>query len=191
MKVDPATGSVNPYPSQADQYRQYHGSVAWLINPWDGTKRDARDIGSDVLGQLIRVPGEPLTATPEAPASVPAIGTYWPAKGGIYAGIARGLDGEPDGHLVLLEDKPEGELNWADATRWAEALGDGARLPTRFEAALLYANLQDKVETGDWYWTSTQYSASSAWMQGFGHGSQDYGSKDYKGRARAVRRFVL
>ena len=83
-----------------------------------------------IIDTLQRLSNAPAAASREAVGTVPAIGTYWPAKGGIYAGVARGLDGEPDGHLVLLEDKPTGEVNWADATKWAESLGDGARRPS-------------------------------------------------------------
>lgn len=53
MIYDPSDRTEKPYPSHAEQYRQYHGSVAWLYNPWTGVMRDARDIGSDVLGHLI------------------------------------------------------------------------------------------------------------------------------------------
>ena len=53
MKFDPATGDKEPYPSQADQYREWHGATAWLINPYSGTRRDARDVGSDVFGHGI------------------------------------------------------------------------------------------------------------------------------------------
>lgn len=52
MRYDPATGERRPYPSAAKQYRDYHGPVAWLINPWTGAKRDPRDIGTDVFGML-------------------------------------------------------------------------------------------------------------------------------------------
>lgn len=62
MKFDPATLEAKPYPSQADQYRDYHGRVAWLFNPWTGAHRDARDVGSDVFGQLIIPPGESVAA---------------------------------------------------------------------------------------------------------------------------------
>jgi hypothetical protein len=48
---------------------------------------------------------------------------------------------------VLLNASPIGDMKWDDAVKWAEGLGDGARLPTRFESALLYANLQDKFDT--------------------------------------------
>lgn len=53
MRFDPATGEPKPYPSHADQWREYNGSAAWLFNPWTGQRRDARDVGSDVQGQLI------------------------------------------------------------------------------------------------------------------------------------------
>jgi hypothetical protein len=53
MKFDPATRDAKPYPSHANQYRAYHGKVAWLYNPWTGSQRDARDIGSDITGLLI------------------------------------------------------------------------------------------------------------------------------------------
>lgn len=135
------------------------------------------------------------TPASEAPApsvdtapTVIAIGAAWGAVG-TYAGLSRGEDGQPDGHLVLLDAVPEEELKWADAVEWAEGLGDGARLPTRFESALLYANLRDKFDTDCWYWTGTQYSDSNAWDQTFSRGNQGYGNKSAGGRARAVRRF--
>lgn len=53
MKYDPATGFERPYPSHAEQYRIYHGKVAWLFNPFTGERRDARDVGSDCYGYAI------------------------------------------------------------------------------------------------------------------------------------------
>lgn len=58
MKFDPATCEEKPYPSNAEQYREYHGKVAWLFNPWTGDARDAYDIGSDTFGQLIQQPSK-------------------------------------------------------------------------------------------------------------------------------------
>lgn len=49
----PAYGTSNPFPSHAEQYREYHGKVAWLVNPWTGKNRDPKDIGSDPFGHLI------------------------------------------------------------------------------------------------------------------------------------------
>lgn len=53
MWYDPATGKEYPSPYKADEYRQYHGNVAWLYNPWTGKMRHPGDIGTDVLGLLI------------------------------------------------------------------------------------------------------------------------------------------
>jgi hypothetical protein len=53
MKFDPVTGNSNPFPSEARQYRAYHGQVAWLINPYTGDLRDARDIGTDTFGRAL------------------------------------------------------------------------------------------------------------------------------------------
>ena len=62
MKFDPADGTPQPYPSHAAQWRKWHGeATAWLFNPWTGTRRDARDVGSDVQGLLIAPPNAWLT----------------------------------------------------------------------------------------------------------------------------------
>lgn len=58
VRYDPATCMPRPYPSHADQYRDWHGRVAWIYNPWTGDMRDPRDIGSDTLGHLIAPPSE-------------------------------------------------------------------------------------------------------------------------------------
>lgn len=63
MKFDPATGETKPYPSHAEQWREWHGyGTAWLFNPWTGGRRTAGDVGTDVLGRLIQPPTEPLYA---------------------------------------------------------------------------------------------------------------------------------
>lgn len=54
MKFDPQTGEEKPYPSHAEQYREYHGLTAWVFNPWTGKSRDPRDIGSDVQFHAVR-----------------------------------------------------------------------------------------------------------------------------------------
>jgi hypothetical protein len=53
MRFDPATGDASPYPSHAQQWREFHGDYAWLFNPWTGDRRHAGDVGSDPFGQLI------------------------------------------------------------------------------------------------------------------------------------------
>ena len=66
-------------------------------------------------------------------------------------------------------------------------------LPARHEARLAYLNAPETFSTDDWYWTSTQYAgyASNAWYQYFDIGGQNYYDKGYKGRVRAVRRFLI
>jgi len=114
-----------------------------------------------------------------------------PFEGGIYAGVTRGDDDQPAGHLILLPDVSDKTLNWADAVKWAESLGDGARLPTRFESAMLYANLRDQLDPSAWDWTSTQFSEHYAFYQDFYHGYQGHRGKKFEGRVRAVRLIQL
>lgn len=136
-----------------------------------------------------------LNATPAATPAVlwlPLPGQYWPEQGGIYVGIAAAEGDQPAGHIVLLKDKPATRLNWADALQWAKAIGNGAHVPTRFEAALLYANVRSQLDTNNWHWTSTEHqNASSAWNCYFYFGGQDYLLKSYDGSAVAVRRLDL
>ena len=134
-----------------------------------------------------RVSSDPVSDTAAVQPAHAKIGTMF--HGGIYAGIARGRDGEPDMHLVLLADEPTERLTWQAAKDWAARIG--ARLPTRFESALLYANLQDQFDADAYYWTDTQYSADNAWTQVFDDGNQDDYGKSYEGRARAVRLIQL
>lgn len=54
MKYDPTNGEQCPYPSNPSDYREYHGKVAWLYNPYSGGTRTAGDVGSDVFGHLIK-----------------------------------------------------------------------------------------------------------------------------------------
>jgi hypothetical protein len=71
MRYDPATGAERPYPSHAEQWREWHGyATAWLFNPWTGDRRDARDVGSDVLGRVILPPGEAMKAEAAAQSMV-------------------------------------------------------------------------------------------------------------------------
>jgi hypothetical protein len=67
MIVDPATGRDAPYPSHAQQWREFHGTKAWLFNPWTGQRRTPEHIGSDTFGLLIVPPGEPTYSAMETP----------------------------------------------------------------------------------------------------------------------------
>lgn len=66
MNYDPATGLPKPYPSNAGQWRDFHGKeTAWLFNPWTGVTRKAGSVGLDPFGYMILPPGEPICADTE------------------------------------------------------------------------------------------------------------------------------
>jgi hypothetical protein len=64
------------------------------------------------------------------------------------------------------------------------------RLPTKFELNLMYTQ---KTEIGafadDYYWSSVANGTTSAWLQNFSDGRQDYGSKEGSYHVRAIRSF--
>lgn len=109
---------------------------------------------------------------------------------GIFAGICRGEEG--DHALVLLAEAPK-TMTWPDAVKWAEALGEGVTLPTRAEQAVLFGNVKDQFPTGGWYWSAEQCAGEPAyaWCQYFRYGGQTNTRKDFRLRARAVRRLPL
>ena len=137
----------------------------------------------------MQTPTEPQALTPPAP------GDYWPGQGGIYVGVARGEPGQPPYHLILAEAAPETKFNWQAGLDFAKTIeADGHKdfsVPTRYESALLYANVSDKIDNRYWYWTGTQYSEYLAYGQYFDNGFQSYFNKKYEGRCRFVRRLIL
>lgn len=110
------------------------------------------------------------------------------AAGEHYAGLSRDHTTGAWHHVVLLPATTDKHLTWQEAIDWAKSVG--GELPTRFESALLYANLRDQVDTDYWYWTGTQHERepSWAWLQYFYYGSQNYTLKGDRSRACAVRR---
>lgn len=167
-------------------------------------RSDQTAIARAFIESLLRVPDAPAEGSapvqPDADmtnglTAPPNIGEYWPGQGGIYAGVARGRDSERDYHLILSTEAPEQEFKWQDALEHAKTIeADDHKdftVPTRFESALLYANLQDQFDTDYWYWTATQFSESNAWYQYFDDGTQDHYLKVFERRCRFVRRSVL
>ena len=115
-------------------------------------------------------------------ANLPALGA--PLDGGIFVGVITQPDGTHSA-VTLLPDRAQ-DLTWQAAKDWAAGLN--AQLPTRPMAALIFANTQDRPQTG-WHWTSEEHKdhASYAWYCYFGYGFQFYGLKSYEGAAVAVR----
>lgn len=108
-----------------------------------------------------------------------------------YAGIIiDSATGQPTHHLILIPQQPETHLTWDEAIVWAASIG--AELPTRQEAALLFANAKDAFKP-NWCWTGEEHAcyAFYAWLQHFGNGNQYLTDKGYKGCARAIRRVPI
>lgn len=148
----------------------------------------------------------------------PLPGRHWPQQNGFYAGIMRSEDGLTGWHLVLPEgaqyafkskwgeegkrvegadNRFDGYANTAAMAAAGNALAKKIRklpgdchLPSRAETALLFAVMPEQFESY-YHWTSTQYSDSLAWSQGFSYGNQDSYGQSYEARCRAVRRLPL
>ena len=93
------------------------------------------------------------------------------------------------GNLEIAQyDFPRGRMNWEDAKKSCEALGDGWRLPTYKELNILY---QNKVAIGGFefnnYWSATEEAVDSgAWYQNFVDGNQNGSNKVNSNYVRAV-----
>ena len=91
-----------------------------------------------------------------------------------------------------IKDKDEPEaMTWHDAMKKFNGKGKGKwRLPTKEELNLMYKN-KDIVGgfTYDYYWSSSEYDASSAWIQYFNNGNQYTSIKYYPTYVRCVRSF--
>ncbi len=116
-------------------------------------------------------------------ATLPTLGAD--LEGGTFAGITTRKDGTHCA-VILLPEKAR-DLTWKKAVAWATK--QGGELPTRPVAALLFANVKDKL-TPAWHWTSDEYDASYAWSCGFNSG-QGFNLKSYEGGAVAVRLIPL
>jgi len=81
------------------------------------------------------------------------------------------------GDLEITQYDFPKKMNWHDAKKACETLGDGWRLPTKDELNSSYFSQIDGVYF-NWYWSSTlehytmsnEYLYSKAWLQYFGQG---------------------
>jgi len=94
----------------------------------------------------------------------PKIGTEWKAQGGIYAGMIRGHNDEPDYYLVYATKEHElSEVTWPEAKKQSKRPINGFKdwsLPNQPEAKLLFINSDSSFDPygDDWgyYWTSEE-----------------------------------
>ncbi|CAJ7720756.1 Uncharacterised protein [Burkholderia pseudomallei] len=112
----------------------------------------------------------------------------WGAYGTRIDDVDDKLDGRANTLALVAATTSHPAAEWA-----AEYMKDGHRdfyLPAQRELSLAWATCAGKFAPA-WYWSSTQYSAGSAWLQYFGGGSQTSACKDDSGRVRAFRRFAF
>lgn len=87
---------------------------------------------------------------------------------------------------IAQYDFPD-ELEWEEATKACNLLGDGWRLPSKIELNTLYQNM-DKIGGAYYlYWSSTEYKTAFAWTQIFNGGKQSAMGKCMELYVRAVR----
>jgi len=110
---------------------------------------------------------------------LPALGAD--LEGGTFEGLTTRKDGTHCA-VILLQYQVEG-LTWTEAKAVAKNLG--GELPSRPVAAMLFANVKDKLKPR-WHWTGDEHNASFAWLCGFGFGGQNFYHKSFEGSAVAV-----
>ena len=100
-----------------------------------------------------------------------------------------------DGYEYFLGPEYDGDLEWADAKKWCESLGEGYELPNRLVMLAICMNEESAALLTEYsyYWTSSELEddASTAWTQYWPSsypGAQYSYSKSSAYRLRAVRR---
>lgn len=95
------------------------------------------------------------------------------------------IDGAANTAALLASGKKHPAAKWA-----SEYTADGHTdffLPARLDLVMAYICAKQLFKTSGWYWTSTQDSRNSAFVQVFEDGSSLWVSKDGKRRVRAFR----
>nr|WP_315403170.1 DUF1566 domain-containing protein [uncultured Pseudomonas sp.] len=173
---------------------------------------------SALFGALLSAAKEPTQAQAVAPKRTPpAIGEYWPGQGGIYGGIRQYPEGlchvifaaQDAGNHAYGEhgteaaaiSRHDGKLNTdiliaegghpaAEAARAYTADGNSDfYLPAIAELNHAWACIPEAFEP-EWYWSSSQRSAYTAFIMYFADGSQNSYGKYGELRVRPVRRFL-
>jgi len=166
LKFDPATGTETPYPSHPEQYRKFHGQVAWVFNPFTGERRDARDIGSDTFGLLIDAPA----ANDAAPAKLEWSHTLLNGKTVTYDVAEKAVAELGEGWRLPTRQELESIL---DLSRHDPAI-DTDKFPDT---------------KSNYYWTSTPcaWRTSAVWVVDFDGGGVGVNGRSLDCCVRAVR----
>lgn len=151
---------------------------------------------------------------------IPAIGAEWPGQGGIYAGLIRGRDGQPDYHLIVSPAECDGKLQWGGYGNKSAAISkcdglantkvlleEGDHPAAEYAASVTIDGHNDyylpaqaelmlawvnapEAFSEGYHWSSTQYSAYYAFTTSFGHGDASHNVKNLAFRVRPVRRVL-
>lgn len=162
----------------------------------------------------------PAATNSVATAQPPAHGEYWEGQGGYYVCTLPALLGLPERHLIVGKEEakrtfgPQQEFSGCashidgpantkallahgdhPAAQWAAAYtADGHsdfHLPAKLDLVMAHICAPQLFNKDGWYWSSTQLSRNSAFVQGFENGYSLWVDKDYEHRVRAVRRIQL
>jgi hypothetical protein len=89
--------------------------------------------------------------------------------------------------LQIAQNDFPNQMNWADAKKACESLGEGWRLPTKDELNSMYIN-KNAIGgfTPNSYWSSTEMGPFG-WNQYFNYGGRISDPKTHKKFVRAVR----
>ncbi|MFC3340033.1 DUF1566 domain-containing protein [Paracandidimonas soli] len=137
--------------------------------------------GDDGTRYVLVVPNDPATDTDVS---------EWGCYGKSINGASSRWDGLLNTQELVASDS---DLDVLELISKLNAGNESAPfyLPSQRELALCWATVPHLFQTDDWYWSSTQYSAHSAWFQSFLNGLQVINYKSYAGRVRAVRRLII
>ncbi len=125
-------------------------------------------------------------------ASADLTGTYTWGNDGSFGTTKTGIGTGKNNTKILAE---KGVDYKAANAVWGKTI-DGYNdwfLPSKDELNLMYANLYQK-ELGSfdsgWYWSSSEYNISFAWMQNFSTGAPDYNQRSIDTCVRPIRAFL-
>lgn len=154
-----------------------------------------------------------------AESHIPAIGSEWPSQGGINGGLVPARAGVPAHYLIIAKDdtddcswgasdkKTNATSKWNGAANTALLLKENCPaakiasqyiasghanfyLPACGEIYSCYMNAPETFKVGQWYWSSTQSSETTAFIMNF-LGYQYIGEKYKNLRIRPVRRMYI
>ena len=97
---------------------------------------------------------------------------------------------EINGYRWHLGPETDKEMNWQDAKNWCVSVG--GELPPR--GILLQSYLNEEIKPlfkKEWYWASTEFGATHAWIQTFLNGNHGNYGKICHYYVRAVRKVLI